>query len=44
MTLHIFPTSDKAFFHGIHFDTKSDKNILVINEDKEFTTDNNPLI
>lgn len=31
------PTSDKAFFHGIHFDSKSEKNILVINEDKEFS-------
>jgi len=30
------PTSGKAFFHGIHFDSKSDKNILVINEDREF--------
>lgn len=32
------PTSDKAFFHGIHFDRKSEYNILVINEDKEFST------
>ena len=31
------PTSDKAFFHGIHFDRKSDNHILVINEDREFT-------
>lgn len=38
------PASDKAFFHGIHFDTKSDKNILVINEDKEFTTEKSSYI
>ena len=31
------PTSDKAFFHGIHFDRKSERNILVVNEEKEFT-------
>lgn len=31
------PTSDKAFFHGIHFDRKSENNILVINEDREIT-------
>lgn len=31
------PTSDKAFFHGIHFDRKSEDHILVINEDKEFS-------
>lgn len=30
------PASDKAFFHGIHFDAKSDINILVINENREF--------
>lgn len=34
------PTSDKAFFHGIHFDSKSDKNILVINEDRQFSVGN----
>lgn len=33
------PTSDKAFFHGIHFDRKSDKNILVVNEEREFLVD-----
>jgi signal transduction histidine kinase len=33
------PTSDKAFFHGIHFDRKSDNNILVVNEDREFSVD-----
>lgn len=33
------PTSDKAFFHGIHFDRKSDNNILVVNEDRELTVD-----
>lgn len=31
------PTSDKAFFHGIHFDRKSDNNILVVNEERELT-------
>ena len=31
------PTSDKAFFHGIHFDRKSDKHILVVNEEREFS-------
>ncbi|NLL73210.1 MAG: HAMP domain-containing histidine kinase [Clostridiales bacterium] len=31
------PTSDKAFFHGIHFDRKSNDHILVINEYKEFS-------
>ena len=31
------PDSDKAFFHGIHFDRKSEKNILVINEDRDFS-------
>ena len=31
------PTSDKAFFHGIHFDRKSDNHILVVNEDREFS-------
>jgi len=31
------PTSDKAFFHGIHFDGKSEKNILVVNEEREFS-------
>lgn len=31
------PTSDKAFFHGIHFDRKSDNHILVVNEVKEFS-------
>ncbi len=30
------PDSEKAFFHGIHFERK-DKNILIINEDREFT-------
>ncbi|NLJ97211.1 MAG: HAMP domain-containing histidine kinase [Clostridiales bacterium] len=34
------PTSDKAFFHGIHFDRKSDNHILVINEIKEFIINN----
>ena len=34
------PTSDKAFFHGIHFDRKSDNNILVINENREFSLGN----
>jgi signal transduction histidine kinase len=29
------PKSDKAFFHGVHFDRKSDNHILVINEDKK---------
>ncbi len=33
------PTSDKAFFHGIHFDRKSDKHIFVINEEKDFLVD-----
>lgn len=33
------PNSDKAFFHGIHFDSKSEINILVINEDKEFSVE-----
>ncbi|NLL00606.1 MAG: HAMP domain-containing histidine kinase [Clostridiales bacterium] len=31
------PTSDKAFFHGIHFDRKSENHILVINEEMEFS-------
>lgn len=31
------PSSDKAFFHGIHFDRKSENHILVINEDIEFS-------
>lgn len=30
------PASEKAFYRGIHFDRKSDKNILVINENKDF--------
>lgn len=30
------PTSEEAFFHGIHFDRKSEKHILVVNEDIEF--------
>ncbi|TAH69472.1 MAG: HAMP domain-containing histidine kinase [Anaerolineaceae bacterium] len=34
------PTSDKAFFHGIHFDRKSDNHILVVNEDREFLVGN----
>lgn len=34
------PSSDKAFFHGIHFDRKSDNHILVVNEDREFSVDN----
>lgn len=34
------PTSDKAFFHGIHFDRKSQDHILVINENKEFSVHN----
>lgn len=34
------PTSDKAFFHGIHFDRKSKDHILVINESKEFSVHN----
>lgn len=33
------PTSDKAFFHGIHFDRKSENHILVINEEIEFSVD-----
>lgn len=35
------PTSDKAFFHGIHFDRKSDNHILVVNENREFSAGNN---
>lgn len=35
------PTSGKAFFHGIHFNGKSDKNILVINEDRNFSAGDN---
>lgn len=30
------PDSEKAFFHGIHFDGR-DKDILIVNEDKDFT-------
>ncbi|WP_197662768.1 sensor histidine kinase [Mobilitalea sibirica] len=30
------PNSEKAFFYGIHFDRKSESNILVISEEKEF--------
>ncbi len=29
------PDSEKTFFHGIHFESK-DKNILIVNEDREF--------
>lgn len=36
------PTSEKDFFYGIHFDRKSEINILVINEDKEITIDGTP--
>jgi signal transduction histidine kinase len=35
------PTSDKAFFHGIHFDRKSDNHILVVNEEREFSVEEN---
>lgn len=35
------PTSDKAFFHGIHFDRKSDNHILVVNEEREFSVGEN---
>lgn len=31
------PASDKAFFHGIHFDGRSETNILVINEARKFS-------
>jgi signal transduction histidine kinase len=31
------PASEREFFHGIHYDRKSDKNILIINENKNFT-------
>ncbi|MDF2538824.1 MAG: hypothetical protein K0S76_1845 [Herbinix sp.] len=31
------PKSEREFYHGIHFDTKSENNILVINEYKTFT-------
>ena len=34
------PNSDKAFFHGIHFDGKSDNHILVFNEDRDFSVGN----
>ncbi len=30
------PESEKAFFHGIHFESK-DKRILIVNEDRDFT-------
>ncbi len=30
------PESDKAFFHGIHFESK-DKNVLIVNEKRDFT-------
>ena len=30
------PTTEKTFFHGIHFDRKSKINILVIDEEREF--------
>ena len=36
------PTSDKAFFHGIHFDRKSENHILVVNEEIEFSVDEEP--
>lgn len=31
------PISEKAFFHGIHFDVKSENHILVVNEVREFS-------
>lgn len=30
------PDSEKAFFHGIHFETK-EQNILIVNEDRKFS-------
>lgn len=36
------PTSDKAFFYGIHFDRKSENHILVVNEEIEFSVDEEP--
>ncbi len=33
------PDSEKAFFHGIHFENK-DKKVLILNEDREFTIRN----
>lgn len=38
------PSSEEAFFHGIHFDRKSDKHILVVNEDREFLIDEKPYL
>lgn len=33
------PSTDKAFFHGIHFDGKGKHKILIVDEDFKFTSD-----